>query len=163
MDQPRVPAGSPQGGQWTGTQKGVAQPMARVVRTVFPKPIGGFHNPTRDTAPLADPAFVYHATSEENARDIATDGYLVPHKPNYGTDQDTWPDGSTHKRSYFIGDPAHAGSFAPDHGRPVLLRVPSEGMKRESTGDQFTNRPIPAHKVEIFGRDNSWYQLGEER
>jgi hypothetical protein len=160
-EQPRDPKGTSTGGQWTSSAAGTARPTAKVVRASFPSPEGGFHDPTRDPAPLADPDFVYHATSEERAREMASGGELIPHRPNYGTEQDAWPDGSTSKRSYFIGDPAHAGSFAPEEGKPVLLRVPAEGMKRESTGDRFTNKPIPVHKVEIFGRDGSWYRLGK--
>jgi len=50
-------------------------------------------------APLSslpsDPAYVYHATNEDNAREIAASGWLVPHRPWYGTDQRMWPDGAT--------------------------------------------------------------------
>jgi hypothetical protein len=120
---------------------------------------GGFHDPVRDAAPPREAGFVYHATSEENLEGIADRG-LVPHGPSHGTDQETWPDGSTKKRSYFIDEPAHAASFAPAEGRPVLVRVPEAGMRRESTGDRFTNSRIRAELVEVLGKNGKWYRLG---
>lgn len=122
---------------------------------------GGFHDPLRDPAPEREAGYVYHATNEERAEGIAALG-LVPHGPSYGTDQETWPDGSRAKRSYFIDVPAHATAFAPEEGRAVLLRVPDDAMKRESTGDRYTNDKIPAHKVEILGKDRKWRKLGAD-
>jgi len=122
---------------------------------------GGFHDPLRDPAPAREPGFVYHATNEDNIEGIADKG-LLPHGPSFGTDQDSWPDGSTAKRSYFIDDPAHAGSFAPSEGRPVLVRVPEAGMKRESTTrDRFTNKKLSASLVEVLGKNGKWYRLGK--
>lgn len=125
----------------------------------FPSPEGGFHDPTRDAAPPAEAGFAYHATNEERAREIAESGKLDVHRPDYGTEQDAWPDGSTAKRAYFTDNPGVAGSFAPEEGRAVLLRVPSAGMGRESTGDRFTTKPVAAGKVEILGRDGKWHRI----
>jgi hypothetical protein len=141
--QPRVPAGQPTGGQWA-------------------KVPGGLHDPLRDPAPAREPGFVYHATNEENLEGIQAIG-LIPHKPNYGTDQDNWPDGSIKKRSYFIDEPASASSFAPVEGRPVLVRVPEAGMKRESTGDRYTSEKIRAELVEVLARNGQWYVVKEKK
>ncbi len=95
--------------------------------------------------------FYYHVTNEQNAADIAADGFLDVHAPDYGTDQDMWPDGSTQDRSYFVANPDHAWKFAPEEGKAVMLRIPKTAakFKRESTGDIYATKKIPAEFCEI--------------
>jgi hypothetical protein len=108
----------------------------------------------------ADAAYMYHGTSHYNALDIADSGTLATHKPSYGTDQSTWPDGSTEKRSYWTHDPQVARNFYPEDGTPTLLRAPRSAIpfKRESTGDHYHNKPIAASHLEYFAGDG-WRKL----
>lgn len=99
-----------------------------------------------------DPEFVYHCTNEENAADIAHSG-MIPHAPSFGTDQSCWPDGRTEKRSYFGATAGSVWMFAPEHGRPVILRIrrASATFKKEScTGDIYCNSKIPGKAFEIL-------------
>lgn len=105
-------------------------------------------------APAADigseEGLVYHATNEERAAHIATEG-LRTHRPWEGTEQDVWPDGSTEKRAYFSSAASTVWAFAPETGRPVILRTPQQKwFKRESTGDIYTTRKVPADDIEIL-------------
>ena len=108
--------------------------------------------------PETHPGYAYHVTSRDNAHDIADHGHMVPHKPSYGTDQSSWPDGSTKKRSYFAPKPSM--HFAPDHN-PVVLRTPHEDhiKPEKGTGDLYTHEKIPSHKLEYHGVDNGWHPL----
>jgi hypothetical protein len=106
--------------------------------------------------------YVYHATSEDRARDIAEEGSLNLHNPGDYTDQDAWPDGSTQKRNYFTSNAQNTWQFAPEDGKPVLLRIPSEGhpFKKESgTGDLYSTKPVPADKIEALDENNQWVPL----
>lgn len=108
----------------------------------------------------SEKGYLYHATNEENAEDIAR-GSLQVHRPDFGTDQDSWPDGSTQKRAYFIDRANQAWHFAPDHGKSVLLRAKqSDQFKKESTGDFFTTKPVPAGSLEIL-TSGGWRSLSE--
>lgn len=108
----------------------------------------------------ADPEYFYHATNVENVDTIA-DGELETHDPLYGTDQEEWPDGSTQARSYFTDKPSTAWQFAPEEGRPVLLRVRRDAVlfKRESTGDYYTTKKIPAEKLTGVTKDKTWVSV----
>lgn len=102
--------------------------------------------------------FHYHATNIENAWDIAG-SKLDTHRPDYGTDQDAWPDGSRERRSYF-GTPKNVWQFAPEHGKPVVLRVGRDAadFKRESTGDIYTTKPVASKQIQIL-TDKGWLPL----
>lgn len=99
----------------------------------------------------ADPAYAYHATNLERAGDVAG-SRLKPHGPSHGTDQEAWPDGSTDKRIYFTDKPATAWQFAPEDGRPALLRVArsSVKLKKESTGDLYLTKSVSAGNIEML-------------
>lgn len=114
--------------------------------------------PPTDKLP-SEPGYLYHATNLENAADIAAKS-LKPHRPNFGTDQQAWPDRSTSVRSYFTPKAASAWSFAPSEGQPVLLRTKQgKGFKRESTGDVFTTLPVKAANLEIMDAQGNWVPL----
>lgn len=107
------------------------------------------------------PDYLYHATSDTNLRDIADEG-LHTHGPSYGTDQSTWPDGATERRSYWTEHPHIASSFSPENGKPVLVRVARDkaAFRRESgTGDHYTRTKIDAKHVEVLGGDGKWRGL----
>jgi len=113
---------------------------------------------TREIA--SEPGYVYHATNEERLGEIAESGKLIPHKPNYGTDQDIWPDGGTEKRSYFGRNAGGVWQFAPEEGKPVVIRTKATGdMKTESTGDVFSRKAIPAEQLEYLGKDGNWHPV----
>ena len=66
MDQPRVPSGNPKGGQfahsttggqWSGTQQGVAQPTASVVRSTVMRPGGQIHKEKTELAKVAQSVY----------------------------------------------------------------------------------------------------------
>lgn len=109
----------------------------------------------------SSPGYLYHATNLENAREIKGTGFLIPQRPWYGTDQLTWPDGSREKRSYWSADPSIVWIFAPEEGRSTIIRVPTSlgVFKRESTGDYYTTRKIPADQLEILASDDNWYPM----
>lgn len=134
-DQPRDPAGSSTGGQWTSG----FQPL----------------DFTREDV-LADSSFVYHATSLERLYDIADEGLLNVHNPDDFTDQSEWPDGGQEKRAYFAKSPAVARSFTPE-GTPVLLRTSrSDLIKPErGTGDFYTTKPVETSRLEYLST-NGW-------
>ncbi|MCP4900038.1 MAG: hypothetical protein GY906_23970 [bacterium] len=105
--------------------------------------------------------YVYHATNEDNAAEII-EGKLDPHGPSYGTDQETWPDGSEELRSYFTEHPATAFSFAPAEGKPLLTRVKKAAAPflKESTGDTYTKGSIDPANIEV-ATEGGWVSLNE--
>lgn len=109
-----------------------------------------------------DDAYHYHATSAENAHGIAETGLHV-HGPSYGTDQGTWPDRSREKRVYFARA-TNAHQFAPENGRPVLLRVRKDAhpFRRESTGDHYTTAKVPPHKIEYLHESGEWKPMASK-
>jgi hypothetical protein len=120
------------------------------------------HNLGSDSKVSSAPGYLYHATNEERAHDIAEQG-LKTHKPWEHTDQGEWPDGSREKRSYFTSKADHASSFAPEEGKSVLLRVPDSAadFHKESTGDIYSKKPIKSDKLEILGDDKQWHPISE--
>lgn len=115
---------------------------------------------TLDSKIEKEDGYYYHVTNEENYLDILNSGKLDTHKPNYGTEQDSWPDGSVEKRSYFVDDPKHIMSFAPSFGKPVVLRVKSRtNIIRETTGDYYSNKPIKISEIEYLGNDDKWHTV----
>lgn len=122
-------------------------------------------DPSRETIP-ADPQYVYHGTHDYNAQDIADFGHLDVHDPDYGTDQDTWPDGSVELRSYWTHDPQVARNFYPEGGRPTLLRSPrSSGDFRQErhSGDLYSTSPISADHLEVYSGPGQWTPLTQHR
>lgn len=101
-----------------------------------------------------DDDYVYHGTNEDGLYGIQSHGHLKVHKPSHGTDQQTWPDGQTEKRSYWHHDPKVIDSFYPEEGKPILIRAKrsSHSFKRERTGDTYTTKPI--HKDNLEYHDN---------
>jgi hypothetical protein len=106
--------------------------------------------------------YAYHATSGERAGDIAKGG-LVTHRPDWGTDQDVWPDGAIEKRSYHTRSAEIAYAFAPEDGEPVLLRTPlsAHDFKVERfTKDLYTTKTIKPSSIEILTTDG-WIPIKE--
>jgi hypothetical protein len=120
------------------------------------------HDLGKDRSIPSEEGYLYHATNHERAHDIAESGLDV-HKPSYGTDQEAWPDGSTDKRSYFTQKADHAWQFAPEEGKPALLRMKQDPAihSRESTGDFYSKKKIPANKIEVLGDDKQWHPVSE--
>lgn len=117
--------------------------------------------PTRETP--SDEGYVYHATNDARAADIAREG-LLTHLPHEHTDQECWPDGSIEKRNYHSRNAGSVWAFAPEWGRAVVLRTKlgDHPFRRESgTGDIYSTRKIPASKLEIGLADGSWAPLAE--
>ena len=109
----------------------------------------------------AEGGYFYHATHEWNAHDIAHDK-LRPHRPWHGTDQSSWPDGETEKRSYFHHDRNQVGAFHPEGGKPVVLRVHSShaDFKREKgTGDHYVKHTIRPEHIEVETGDGTYKPL----
>lgn len=123
----------------------------------------GLHDLGKDHNIPSDAGYVYHATNAERAHDIANDGSLNVHKPDYGTDQDVWPDGSKDKRSYFTSKADQAWQFAPEDGKSALLRMKRDPNVHqvESTGDLFSKKKIGADKLEYLGSDKQWRPLSD--
>ena len=119
--------------------------------------------PDREDIP-AHPDYLYHATNTERLHDIIDAGKLDVHGPRYGTDQSEWPDGSRKKRAYWTHEPKIARNFYPEEGSPALIRAKHVdlGAKRESTGDHYTERPTPIHKLEYYGGEGKWKSLHYE-
>lgn len=116
-----------------------------------------------DKSEPSDEGYVYHATSQDRAYDIAANG-LKKHGPSEFTDQQTWPDGTTEKRNYFTKTAEHTWQFAPEDGKPVLIRTkPDADFKSESTGDIYTKKIIQPNKIEILGADNKWHPISSLR
>ena len=109
--------------------------------------------------------YVYHATNADRADEIAEAGKLTRAKPHEYTDQTTWPDGSTEPRNYFTPTAQNTWQFAPEEGKPVLLRVKrgEHPFKAEGTGDLYSTKDVPASKIEAL-TENGWVPLsgGEE-
>lgn len=110
--------------------------------------------------PASEDGYAYHGTNTERAYQIAQQGLLV-HRPGEYTDQDCWPDGATNKRNYF-SPMAHAtASFLPEDGQPALLRVHTSKhpIKRESTGDLYSVKPVPPEHIEVMTHDGTWHPI----
>jgi hypothetical protein len=111
-----------------------------------------------DSNTKSDLGYLYHATNEENLQDIKSSGKLDVFSPSYGTDQDSWPDGSVEDRSYWTEKASSAWYFAPEDGRPLILRTfKTPTFKRElGTGDYYSTRPIPVSALQVLTSDGSW-------
>ena len=111
-----------------------------------------------------DTRYYFHATNLERAHEIAASGKLVTHKPWEYTDQSTWPDGSTEKRSYFASEPASVMQFAPE-GEPIVLAVPTDAADfkvERGTGDRYVTKPISAKHLYFFDNaDGRLFNLAE--
>jgi hypothetical protein len=107
--------------------------------------------------PAPEAGYVYHGTSVDNLQDIASEGFLRRFRPDYGTDQSMWPDGSTARRSYWTDNPSTAASFVPE-GNPALVRVREGGRfaVERGTGDRYIERSVPARAIEYLADDGSW-------
>lgn len=112
-----------------------------------------------DKTVKSDEGYSYHATNIERLFDIAKEGRLRTHKPWEFTDQDVWPDGSTSKRSYFSNNAGIVWQFAPEEGTPVVIRTKASSLKRESTGDMYSDKPISAKYLEYLGEDGLWHPV----
>ena len=111
-----------------------------------------------DGSTPSDEGFIYHATNQERAYDIAKEG-LNTHEPWDFTDQEEWPDGTTERRSYFAPRASSVWAFAPEEGKPVILRTRmTKEIKREGTGDLYTTKKLPANRFEILTTDG-WEPL----
>ena len=120
--------------------------------------------PKRVRGPEASESkFVYHATSQDRLFDIADAGKLKTFRPNYGTDQSFWPDGTIERRAYFGPTVEHVLKFAPESGAPVVLRVPKTDaiVAEKGTGDLFARKPIAASNIEYLGDDDIWHKLNK--
>ena len=108
----------------------------------------------------SDPNYVYHITNSERADLIASEG-LKLHKPNEFTDQSIWPDGSRDKRNYFTPTAKNSWQFAPEEGKPALLRIKKDSheFKNESTGDIYSKKPVPSDKIEYLNDEGKWVAL----
>jgi 2'-5' RNA ligase len=110
----------------------------------------------------SEPGYAYHATNADRLHEIADSGKLKVNRPDYGTDQNAWPDGSTNKRAYFTANAGSAWQFAPDEGSPVIVRTKSDGLKTENTTrDLYSPKPIPAKSLEYLGKDNQWHPVSD--
>ena len=99
----------------------------------------------------------YHVTSLENLYDIIDDGFLEPHEPSYGTDQDEWPDGGDEERIYFMDNTTHLMSFAPSTPA-VFLRYRGKLTKERGTGDFYTTERISVRELDYLS-DTGWKPL----
>lgn len=105
--------------------------------------------------------YLYHGTSDLNVQDILRTKKLKVFKPDYGTEQNTWPDGSTKKRSYWTSNLTTVSQFYPDNGKPVVLRTKKTNFpfKQERyTQDYFLEKDIGISKLEIRSND-AWISL----
>lgn len=117
-------------------------------------------------------SFYYHATNMDNLFGIIETGFLETHLPDYGTEQDEWPDGSIEKRSYFGTSVEHVEPFYPAEGKRILIRIPKNAAdfkKERYTKDIYTTENIPVSSIEIWSPEEQtwlntkqWYiQFGE--
>lgn len=121
----------------------------------------GSGSPFKPNKVAPSESYLYHATNTDNAGDIASSGKLDVHAPDYGTDQDTWPDGGTEHRAYFSPNEKTAGYFAPENGAPAILRVPRSAgtfATESGTGDVISRAPIAAEHIQIKTPDG-WKPL----
>lgn len=158
----RDASGSAMGGSAVGSPQGQSQPVqgpqAQGESVQFgeeaPEPAHLFqHGPVE-----RHEGYHYHATNHENLHSIAQTGKLLTHRPDHGTDQSAWPDGSRKKRAYFHHNPESTKHFAPEHGKPVLIRT-KHPVKRESTGDSYVEKPIHVKHLEYLGHNNTWHPV----
>lgn len=109
-----------------------------------------------DASTPSEPGFIYHATNVYHLYDIAQDGFLKPHKPWFGTEQSTWPDGSTESRSYWSTQANVVYAFAPEERPSVIIRTPwTKIFRRETTGDVYTTKKIPVNALEVL-TESGW-------
>ncbi|MFH2073993.1 MAG: hypothetical protein ABIJ57_01420, partial [Pseudomonadota bacterium] len=118
-------------------------------------------NPRKLTKEItSESGYVYHATNEERLYEIANSGKLRTHKPHEFTDQGMWPDGSIEKRAYFSDEANVVWQFAPEEGKPVVIRTRGEGLKSESyTGDIYSTKPVSSKNMEYLGEDGKWHPV----
>ncbi len=123
-------------------------------------PIDRAVEPTKDTP--SEEGYVYHASNRDRVHEIVESKKLETFKPDYGTDQSLWPDGSTRKRSYWSNSASKVWSFAPEEGKPVILRSKKGDHFKDESGtyDIYTENKIPTSELEIL-TDEGWKPLAE--
>jgi hypothetical protein len=111
-----------------------------------------------------DPRYVYHATNKDRFEQIYKDKKLKTFAPNWGTDQEVWPDGKIEKRAYFAKSPDVAKNFAPEDGPTVLLRTTkTDNIKAErGTGDFYSSQHVPSSSLEYLHENGDWMPLGRQ-
>ncbi len=128
---------------------------------------GWYGRKSDDHIPTEEPGFFYHATNEDGLYGIIETGMMETHPPDYGTDQEEWPDGSVENRSYFGTSLQHVEPFFPENGKPTLLRIPQTAArfkKERVTGDIYTRDEIPASAFQVWSlKRGVWLPLGEIR
>lgn len=133
-----------------GKREGIERKPAKMART------SEFDPPSESTT--SDNGYIYHGTGLDAVHSMLEDGFLHTHKPHEFTDQDTWPDGSTDKRSYWTHNSSATRHFAnPDFGPLVVLRTRHDPavFKKENTGDIYSTKKIPVSSLEIL-RGGKW-------
>ncbi|CAK0758704.1 hypothetical protein CCP3SC15_2410001 [Gammaproteobacteria bacterium] len=111
--------------------------------------------------------YAYTTTRVESAADIADSGKLNVWRPQDSevwSDQSSWPDGSTKRRSYWSSSEARTIPFSRPGEKNTVLRVKKDsvpgGIKAESgTGDFYAEKPIPAAALEYLSKDGTWKPL----
>jgi hypothetical protein len=113
----------------------------------------------------SEEGYVYHATNADRLQEIADSGSLKTHRPDYGTEQDRWPDGSSDKRSYFTRRADHAWQFAPEEGRGVIVRMKENPKFHsvESTGDVYATQTINSRHLEYLDASGTWRPVQDLR
>jgi len=110
--------------------------------------------------------YFYHTTTRDSLYDIIADGELIVGRPQDSevwTDepQQTWPDGSTQRRSYWSD--SEAGTVDFSRPQAVVVRVAKTSvpnMKEESTGDFYMTKPVDADLLEVL-TDGGWVRLNQ--
>jgi hypothetical protein len=104
----------------------------------------------------------FHGTTLDRAASIADEGLLRTHRPNYGTDQDAWPDGMITPRSYWTQNPDAVSSFIPGNVGAYLRADPDKAMLKflneKYTGDQYLTDPVDARLLDILTKEG-WRPL----
>jgi hypothetical protein len=97
--------------------------------------------------------YAYHTTPHQNLDDIAREG-LMPYAPDYGTDQEAWPDGGEEDRIYFSPTEQGTEPFQHSSGQPIL-RVPMSAIsgRERYTGDMYARHAIPPSVIEVRTED----------
>jgi len=105
-------------------------------------------------------SYLYHGTNSDNLYEILDSGYIDVFPPDYGTNQDEWPDGQLEERSYWTPSQATTQYFFPEEGEPVVLRTMADRRFRaeRSTGDWYTTNRIPVSDLEVE-KNGQWIPL----
>ena len=107
------------------------------------------------TPPKPEPNYVYQTVTRAQADQAAQVGYAVPQRPMVLAGMRAWADGQTNPRVIF------SRTINSQGDANIVLRLKRSDQKLAAgrDGSIFSDKPVPANKIEYLSTDGTWKPL----